>query len=313
MKKILFIILFLFLNISSNGEIIHTVASGPGYSYNLEIYIPNNTTGALPAVIFIPGNGEVGTDRNKLYTNGPLKYIRDNAWSPNFIVIGAQPSSTWPNEIFVQRVLLEVFKPIYHINQSRWYLTGLSAGANAIFVYITNSNTSSFIPPMAIVPFSITTWAQCGDVNIGTDYLCGTDLRYSSIPAWGFAGSSDSHHDKMRIFFNRLIEAGYTARWTSYAGGHCCWNNFYDPNYRENQKNIYEWMFQYPTIILSVEFKYFTHQNGYLNWATEQESNSSHFEIEESTDGENWTKIGEVPSKSIDGNSSIELSYQFRI
>lgn len=106
MKKILFIILFLFLNISSNGEIIHTVASGPGYSYNLEIYIPNNTTGALPAVIFIPGNGEVGTDRNKLYTNGPLKYIRDNAWSPNFIVIGAQPSSTWPNEIFVQRVWL---------------------------------------------------------------------------------------------------------------------------------------------------------------------------------------------------------------
>lgn len=45
-----------------------------------------------------------------------------------------------------------------------------------------------------------------------------------------------------------------------------------------------------------------------LNWTTSQESNSSHFTIERSADGNNFSQIGKVNAA---GNSSVTLKYQF--
>jgi len=45
-----------------------------------------------------------------------------------------------------------------------------------------------------------------------------------------------------------------------------------------------------------------------LNWNTQQESNSSHINIQRSTDGENWETIGTVQAK---GNSSTATEYNF--
>jgi hypothetical protein len=45
-----------------------------------------------------------------------------------------------------------------------------------------------------------------------------------------------------------------------------------------------------------------------LSWVTDQESNSSHFEIERSADGTNWTKIASIAAK---GNSSVQSKYAF--
>lgn len=46
----------------------------------------------------------------------------------------------------------------------------------------------------------------------------------------------------------------------------------------------------------------------HLNWSTKQEVNSSHFEIERSTDGVNFNNIGKVYAK---GNSNQEVTYKF--
>ncbi len=318
MKRILSLLIGLFGSIIMKGEIIHGTASSvtwPTYSYNLEVYIPDNTTGLLPAVIFIPGNGEVGTDRNKLYVHGPLKFIRDNGWKPNFIVVGAQPAGPWPNQIVVERFLLELFtNPIYRINQNKWYLTGLSGGADGIFLYIKNQPNATFIAPKAIVPFSYTKDAACGNFYDGSDYLCGTDLRYINIPTWGLAGWYDSHHDKMKRFVQLLIQAGYPARWTSYKlpmnstnqpfSGHCCWNTYYSPDYKENingiNMNIYEWMLQYPLVSLPVNFLYFNHtflrDSIEFKWGISQvNGNNNRFELEESSDGISWKTVGVIP------------------
>ncbi|MEO5946395.1 MAG: T9SS type A sorting domain-containing protein [Chitinophagaceae bacterium] len=45
-----------------------------------------------------------------------------------------------------------------------------------------------------------------------------------------------------------------------------------------------------------------------INWKTAQENNSSHFNIEQSTDGINWSVTGSVPAA---GNSTDERSYSF--
>jgi hypothetical protein len=49
----------------------------------------------------------------------------------------------------------------------------------------------------------------------------------------------------------------------------------------------------------------------WVNWTTLSETNNSLFEIEASADGKNFTKIGELKSKAIDGNSEETLSYEF--
>ncbi|MFT3903292.1 MAG: discoidin domain-containing protein [Niabella sp.] len=56
-----------------------------------------------------------------------------------------------------------------------------------------------------------------------------------------------------------------------------------------------------------------TIRNGqlFVNWSTETENNNSRFEIEVSANSKNFTKIGEVKSKAVDGNSGMEISYDF--
>lgn len=54
-------------------------------------------------------------------------------------------------------------------------------------------------------------------------------------------------------------------------------------------------------------------KNGLLhvNFSTSTETNTSHFEIEASIDGQQFTRIGSLPSLSKDGNSSNILNYSF--
>ncbi|MGJ7029736.1 hypothetical protein [Niabella hirudinis] len=49
-----------------------------------------------------------------------------------------------------------------------------------------------------------------------------------------------------------------------------------------------------------------------VDWTTETETNNDHFEIEASADGVNFTTIGEVQSRTHDGNSKEPLQYQFQ-
>ncbi|GAB3425984.1 hypothetical protein [Niabella aquatica] len=48
-----------------------------------------------------------------------------------------------------------------------------------------------------------------------------------------------------------------------------------------------------------------------VQWSTLSETNNHHFNIEVSDDGRNFTKIGEVKSTAVNGNSTRELSYDF--
>lgn len=49
----------------------------------------------------------------------------------------------------------------------------------------------------------------------------------------------------------------------------------------------------------------------FVNWGTSSETNNSHFDIEGSADGKTFTKIGQVQSKAVNGNSGLPLSYDY--
>ncbi|MGC4234353.1 MAG: hypothetical protein QM594_15345 [Niabella sp.] len=48
-----------------------------------------------------------------------------------------------------------------------------------------------------------------------------------------------------------------------------------------------------------------------INWSTLSETNNNHFDIEISNDGRSFIKIGQVKSAAVDGNSAVELNYEF--
>jgi hypothetical protein len=69
-----------------------------------------------------------------------------------------------------------------------------------------------------------------------------------------------------------------------------------------------------PCSILPVELSAFSAAEKkrvvYLYWKTESESGNDHFDIERSTNGIDFEKISEVPSKAANGDSRVAIEYQ---
>lgn len=187
-------------------------------SCNLEVYIPDGLTTTAACVVFIPGNGEVGTDKNKLYVNGPLKFIKAG-WKPNFIVAAIQPLYGFAGAPFVNAGLQELSKPDY--KASSFSLTGLSGGAGSIMSYM--AQTKLPVPIKAIAPMSFN--FDDGPVN---------QTNYKDVATWIFCGTNDGgHYTSMMKSLIQLKAWGFNARATWYPDGHAGWNKFYDNAWKD--------------------------------------------------------------------------------
>lgn len=243
------------------------------------VQLPSDYTASkkYPLLMFIHGVGEgaspnysiglsdpgyiAGDYLHKIYnTNNNPAYLRERSWDggavnpktgvyEKFIIISPQDIAWFePQKIqyFLQKMVQE-----YSIDTNRIYLTGLSGGGAAIVEYsqgpagvsspVANS-ARPYLPP-AIVPMSeASTYPEQSEANA---------IVADSIRVWGFGDpSGDVHGQKTKylVDYLNIAKPGW-ARWTSYTGGHCCWNVFYDPNYTEQVEgvsmNIYSWMLQY--------------------------------------------------------------------
>jgi hypothetical protein len=320
MKKILVALSFVLLSVFAKAQITASTFNVPFYgNCNVLIYKPANVgaTTKLPAFVFVPGNGEDGNNIELLYTYSPMGFIR-GGWKPDFMVVAIQPLQIWPNHV-IMHYALEYLKTLPNFDINRWYGTGLSGGAGCNYDYIMNEPAATYTPPKACIPMSLAIDAQCGSRFDGTDSLCGADLRFLPIPMWGFGGNSDVHGVVEQRYFQLLAARGADARFTLYQGDHCCWGNYYNPNYREmingSMKNIYEWALQYPlTTTLPVvwgDFRYNQYVNS-LEWFIETEVDVDHYEVEVSDDGVNYHSIATVAPKG-NGNSSSEIKYTYSL
>lgn len=219
------------------------VFSGAGSQpFNAKIYTPDNTTGNLPAFVFFTGKGESGMDVSLIDRNGPFYWITNKGWKPNFIVICVQVNQNQaPGPLaLVQAALTNLADPIYRIDWNKWYLTGLSYGAATLIGYIQGQTDTLFRKPAAIMPMSINMSPMAGSRYDAQYTIGGTDIRFKSIPSWGFCGTADSFYETMHKFWLALAKAGGTTKWTEDNIGHGPWNQWYDP-----ATGIYDWALQY--------------------------------------------------------------------
>ena len=115
-----------------------------GYAF----HIPSDTKNKKPLIIFLHGDGEKGTDVEKVKIHGPFKYLKSHQIDAYVLAPQCPENEQWDSEI-IYRLILKVQKE-NNVDANRIYLTGLSSGGWATW------NLALAHPEMfaAIVPIS---------------------------------------------------------------------------------------------------------------------------------------------------------------
>lgn len=222
-----------------------------GYYESLPVSYATQPTKKFPLLIFIHGKGEVGdgsaTALPKVANNGVTRLIKDgkfpnsftvNGESHAFIVIAPQITTNAYTQapVFIAE-LLEYCKKNYRVDESRIYITGLSMGGGmtwkaiganadkfAAAVPICGSVTSTVAEAQVIADNKLPVWAthNDGDPTVSVNVTKGWNTK--------LINQKTSPAPKMTLFVSK---------------SHDAWSKTYDPNFKEDGKNIYEWMLSY--------------------------------------------------------------------
>jgi dienelactone hydrolase len=213
----------------------------------------SNPTQKFPLLIFLHGAGEVGNGSAAslplVTRNGPPKLIKNGTFPTSFTVNGQQHSIIVLSPQFSGQdysgtgveAMINYAVSHYRIDETRIYLTGLSMGGGNTWVYAGSVTGSSRLA--ATINMCGNSPAYIGLVNM---------IASKNLPVWAFHNEGDPicpvayTHDWINKLNAYLPKMNPQAKGSFFSGGgHDVWSKGYDPNYRENNMNVYEWMLQY--------------------------------------------------------------------
>jgi len=96
------------------------------YELGYVLHKPANTKEKKPLIVFISGDGEKGTDLEKVKINGPLKYLKTHQLDAYVLAPQCKEDENWDIESIYQ-LILKIQKE-NKIDSERIYVTGLSSG-----------------------------------------------------------------------------------------------------------------------------------------------------------------------------------------
>jgi predicted peptidase len=238
------------LPITYNQVGIHvTVGKNVGGFYEALPPSYDSTSNKFPLLLFLHGGGELGDGSSDslplLLKNSLTKRLYEktlpltftvNGHDFSFIIISPQ-FKKWPTVEDVHDVMKYALEN-YRVDSSRIYLSGLSMGGGVTWEYAGSKYGKSLA---AIVPICGASWA---------DSAVARQIAKNEVPAWAFHNEDDqvvTVNSTKR--YARLINAEnppIPVRVTYWpTGGHDAWTKASDPEYREEGKNMYEWMLQF--------------------------------------------------------------------
>lgn len=197
------------------------------------VYVPKEYRSGTPhpAILFLHGAGETGTDGRKQTAVGLGPAIRQAPAAWNFIVLFPQAPPTgavrerWMAHEELVLAILEAARKEYSIDETRLYATGLSMGGFGTW-RLAAKHPKLFA---AIAPI-------CG----GGDPA--EAARLKDVPIWAFHGDQDKAvpHTLSVQMVEAVKAAGGNPKLTIYPGvGHNSW----DKAYRE--ENLAEWFLRH--------------------------------------------------------------------
>ncbi|RYY59883.1 MAG: hypothetical protein EOO05_11825 [Chitinophagaceae bacterium] len=221
------------------------------YEYLPEGYSSTGTK--YPLIVFIHGMGELGAGNSstlpKVLSNGIPKLAQNGTFPKSFVVNGqthrfvvlSPQFVAWPQPANISGII-DYAIAHYNVDPSRVYVTGLSMGGGATWQTAGNATYVNRIA--AVVPVCGAQSATPSKARV---------IATNNLPVWALHNQTDP-----------TIQVGTTNTWITYintapapnplarktifpGGGHDAWTQAYNPSYREEGKNVYEWMLQYTT------------------------------------------------------------------
>ena len=229
------------------------------YEYLPQGYDPNGAQ-TYPLILFITGVSEYGdgtpAQLRIVLRNGTPKLISNGTFPTSFTVNGETfkfivITPQWtknpiPTAEDIDSVLTYLIDH-YKVDGQRIYITGLSYGGGLCWAY-GGANSAFANRVAAMVPV-------CG---AGTPSLTrGRIIAAANLPVWATHNDGDpSVSDTVTIDYVNYINLPPapvpSAKMTIFhSNSHDAWTKTYDPAFRENGLNIYEWMLQYKRDVLT--------------------------------------------------------------
>src|SRR5215211_5379403 len=217
--------------------------SGGYYEYLPAGY---NNWQTYPLIIFLHGIGECGSGQpgelEKLTWQGIPRLI---SWGqfPTSFTVGGQTHSFivispqfrgWASASDINDVVNYAIKN-YRVNTARIYVTGLSMGGGLTWDYASTYNSQV----AAIVPSCGASWPNASGAQ---------NIANGKIAVWATHNDDDPTVPSWytKDWVTNISNYGGNAKKTIWPyGGHDSWTTTYNPNFRENGMNVYEWMLQY--------------------------------------------------------------------
>lgn len=121
---LLFISVLGFAQSETTGKLKTVVVTN--YELGFVLHKPANTKDKKPLIVFISGDGEKGTDIEKIKVHGPLKYLKTNTLDAYVLAPQCKEQENWDTES-IYELILKIQKE-NKIDSERIYVTGLSSG-----------------------------------------------------------------------------------------------------------------------------------------------------------------------------------------
>jgi hypothetical protein len=211
----------------------------------------------------------------------------------------------WPTEDDIDKVINFVVAQ-YPVDINRIYLTGLSMGGGTVWNYsgndIAHAKRLAGIFPVAGAGYPYASHAA--------------NMAAANLPVWATHNYNDQTAptfyttEYVRLINSAVPPPNPLAKKTIFQKeGHDAWTTSYDPNFRENGLNMYEYMLQFkrsqiavlPVTGLTFDAAVARNNKVSLEWSTVSEIDNPDFKVLRSDDGVNFTSIATINSTAVDG------------
>ena len=251
--------------IVGNQQVISVPVTKSGsISLQALLWLPDEysqTPKTYPLIIALHGIGERGTDITKLLSGASIagriaKGFIPEAINPidrklyKFIVVSPQDPN-FSCEGYQVRYMLPALIKKYRIDTTRIYITGYSAGGRGAWSCVTDDTTLTkriaALAPISAANVENSFWVD------GYKILRYQNIPLAStykIPVWEVCGTDDPYGfwNTALDYIGRINDAKpiVKAKLTGLNNiGHCGWCYAYNPNWRVDNMNMYEWLLQY--------------------------------------------------------------------